>query len=128
MNATPIMQMLDLNFTGKLNTEEFYMCYVEGAPSPKVKHQCLEEARDEAERLSAKTGKQTYLLAAVASCIPDPRLDVAALVQKATDLGLNDIAKALLTCSILAQTAADFVPETGEFSELWFATAATLKN
>jgi hypothetical protein len=53
---------------------------------------------------------------------------VAALVQKATDLGLNDIAKALLTCAILAQAATDFVPEKGEFGELWFSTAAMLKN
>jgi hypothetical protein len=108
-------------------TENFYMCYVEGASGPTVKHLSLEDASSEAERLTELTGKPTYLLHAVACCIPDTRLDVLGLVEKAIKLGQHDIAKALLTCHILANTAEDFIPKDGEFSDLWFETAAKLK-
>lgn len=132
MTEKQIIAALDLAFgfkpkTPEPETENFYMCYVEGASGPTVKHLSLEDARSEAERLTKLTGKHTYLLQAVACCIPDTRLDVNALVEEAMDLGLTDVAKALHTCHILASTAEDFIPKDGEFSDLWFETAAKLK-
>ena len=113
--------------THEPETENFYMCYVEGASEPTVKHLSLEDARSEAERLAKLTGKPTYLLHAVACCLPDTRLDVNALVEEAMDLGLTDIARALLACHILASSAEDFIPKDGDFSDLWFETAAQFK-
>ena len=107
--------------------EQFYMCYVEGASGPTVKHRAIEDARDEAERLAKLTGKPTYLLHSVACCLLDTRLDVNALVEEAMDLGLTDIARALLACHILASSAEDFIPKDGDFSDLWFETAAQFK-
>lgn len=137
MTEEQIIEMLDIALGFKSDAEEtqtvaedecFYMCYVEGADSPTVKHSDIESARAEAERLTLKMGKPTYLLHAVARCEPDKRLDVLGLVAKARDLGHEDIAKALLTCSVLVKTAVPFIPKIGEFPDLWRETEATLNN
>lgn len=56
---------------------KFYMCYVENGNSPKQTHATLEQAKQEAERLSRiNVGKRVYLLQSIASCIcdaPEPR-------------------------------------------------------
>ena len=104
------------------------MLYVEGMGSPIVKHEDIDEARQEAERLSKKEGKPVHLLKAHSVCLAEEsKLDVMALVDKAIMLDQHDIAKALLTCSILADTASEYVPKKGLMSKMWFETAATLK-
>jgi hypothetical protein len=116
------------NGTTQFEMEEFYMIYVEGKGVPTLKHEDIDEARKEAERLAAKEGRPTYLLTATHVCLPPvSKLDVLDLVEKAIKLGQHDIAKALLTCSILVDTASEYMPKEGLASKIWFETAATLK-
>ena len=117
------------NGTIEFETEEFYMIYVEGKGAPTIKHEDLDEARKEAERLAEKEGKPTYLLTATHACLPPvSKLDILNLVEKAIDLDQHDIAKALLTCSILVDAAAEYMPKEGLISKMWFEAAATLKH
>jgi hypothetical protein len=46
----------------------FYMIYVEGGNSPTYKHDSYESASKEAYRLAGTTGKEVFILSAVASC------------------------------------------------------------
>ena len=46
----------------------FYMIYVEGGNSPTCKHDSYESASKEAYRLAGTTGKEVFILSAVASC------------------------------------------------------------
>ncbi len=50
--------------------ESFFMVFVEGNHSPAVKHEQLENAVQEAERLCKKTGCRTFILKACAVCTP----------------------------------------------------------
>ena len=50
----------------------FYMTFVDGKAAPTVKHETHELAETEAERLTRKEGKTTYVLAAIAKCVPPP--------------------------------------------------------
>lgn len=45
----------------------FFMCYVEGANSPTVKHEDLQTALHEAKKLADKTEKEVFILKAVKS-------------------------------------------------------------
>ena len=46
----------------------FYMIYVEGGNSPTYKHDSYESASKEAYRLAGTTGKEVFILSAIASC------------------------------------------------------------
>lgn len=46
----------------------FYMIYVEGGNSPTYKHDSYESASKEAYRLAGTTGKEFFILSAIASC------------------------------------------------------------
>ncbi len=46
----------------------FYMIYVEGGNSPTYKHDSYESASKEAYRLARTTGKEVFILSAIASC------------------------------------------------------------
>lgn len=46
----------------------FYMIYVEGGNCPTYKHDSYESASKEAYRLAGTTGKEVFILSAVASC------------------------------------------------------------
>jgi hypothetical protein len=70
-----------LDFKSRMTVEDkkegkmeafFYMCFIEGKGTPTVKHETAEIAEAEAERLTRKEGKETYVLAAVKMCIPAP--------------------------------------------------------
>ncbi len=50
----------------------FYMVFVDGKAAPVNKHDTHQSAEAEAERLVRKEGKETYVLAAVAKCMPTP--------------------------------------------------------
>jgi hypothetical protein len=133
MTEKQVIAMFDKAFgfepkeTTAPETRPFYMVYVEGASTPKVKHADLQQARKEAERLANKVGKPAYLLHATDVCLPDPRWDVLELVDKAKKLGHDDIASVLYACYALAVTSAHLVPEEGEFGKLWFEIANSLK-
>lgn len=52
---------------------EFYMVFVEGGQSPKVKHATQEQASTEAYRLAKDTGKTVYvLIAGHGYSVPEP--------------------------------------------------------
>ena len=46
----------------------FYMIYVEVGNSPTYKHDSYESASKEAYRLAGTTGKEVFILSAIASC------------------------------------------------------------
>jgi len=50
--------------------ESFYMVFVEGGHAPERKHETLEAAVQEAERLCKKQGQRTFIMKAVAACTP----------------------------------------------------------
>ena len=50
----------------------FYMTFVEGGSFPSHRHDTHQSAETEAERLTRKEGKETYVLAAIAKCKPTP--------------------------------------------------------
>ncbi len=52
-----------------MTNPEFWMCYVEGGESPAVRHDTREEARAEAERLTRKLRRTTYVLHAESECV-----------------------------------------------------------
>lgn len=105
----------------------FYMLHVEGGAAPTVKHATVEDARKEAERLVKKENKPVYLLKSSNVCLPDPKLDVSTLVDKANKLGHTDIARALLTCAVLVEAAKVYMPQDEPISRMWFETASVLK-
>lgn len=107
--------------------QEFYMLHVEGGSAPTVKHATVEGARKEAERLVKKENKPVYLLQASDVCLPDPKLDVLSLVEKADNLGHGDIARALLTCALLVDAAKAYMPEGDPISRMWFDLASVVK-
>jgi hypothetical protein len=103
------------------------MLHAEGGAAPTVKHATIEDARKEAERLMKKENKPVYMLKASGVCLPDPKLDVATLVDKANKLGQQDIARALLTCAILVDAAKEYMPKNKSVSQMWFKTASLIK-
>ena len=107
--------------------QEFYMLHVEGGSAPTVKHATVKDARKEAERLVKKENKPVYLLKASDVCLPDPKLDVLSLVEKADNLGQHDIARALLTCALLVNAAKAYMPEDEAISQMWFDLASVVK-
>lgn len=111
----------------KFEDQEFYMLHVEGGAAPTVKHATVEDARKEAERLVKKENKPVYLLRASDVCLPDPKLDVLSLVEKANNLGQQDIAKALLTCALLVDAAKAYMPQDQPISRMWFDLASVVK-
>lgn len=50
----------------------FYLCWVpdQGQNAPRVKHTTAESAKNEAQRLTAKTGKECYILEATHVIVP----------------------------------------------------------
>jgi len=50
----------------------FWMCWVEGSGSPKVKHCTSAKATSEAERLASSTGKPVYILKATHLVVSEP--------------------------------------------------------
>ena len=48
-----------------INTNGFYMIYVEGQNSPTRKHLTFDEARKEADRLARAMHKKTYILGTI---------------------------------------------------------------
>jgi hypothetical protein len=111
----------------RFEDQEFYMLHVEGGAAPTVKHATIGDARKEAERLVKKEGKPVYLLKASDVCLPDPKLDVLSLVEKANTLGQQDIAQALLTCALLVDAAKAYMPQDEPISRMWFETASVIK-
>ena len=111
----------------RFEDQEFYMLHVEGGAAPTVKHATIGDARKEAERLVKKEGKPVYLLQASNVCLPDPKLDVSTLVDKANKLGHTDIARALLTCAVLVDAAKAYMPQDEPISRMWFETASVIK-
>ena len=111
----------------QFESETFYMLHVEGGSAPTVKHATVEAARKEAERLAKKENKPVYLLNASDVCLPDPKCDVLSLVEKANNLGQQDIAKALLTCALLVDAAKAYMPEGDPISRMWFDLASVVK-
>lgn len=105
----------------------FYMLHVEGGAAPTVKHATIGDARKEAERLVKKENKPVYLLKASDVCLPDPKCDVISLVEKANNLGQQDIAKALLTCALLVDAAKAYMPEDEPISRMWFDLASVVR-
>ena len=111
----------------QFESKPFYMLHVEGGSAPTVKHATIEDARKEAERLVKKENKPVYLLKASDVCLPDPKCDVISLVEKANNLGQQDIAKALLTCALLVDAAKAYMPEDEPISRMWFDLASVVR-
>jgi len=45
-----------------MENRSFYMIYVEGGNAPAYKHETIESAKLEAQRLAEKTGKDVFIL------------------------------------------------------------------
>lgn len=50
-----------------MESQSFFMVFVEGEHSPTYKHSSIESAESEAKRLTEKTGKASYVLASIKS-------------------------------------------------------------
>lgn len=110
----------------------FYMVYVEGRNGPKYKHESIQEARKEAERLCAKEKAPAHLLAAVGTCIPKKPVfaDFVRFAEGRNDAELYDFLKEVhflldAACDFVEDFKSDYIQDIEAKNE-WLSAARSL--